>query len=78
MNGIVYQAVLFNIDRPAEPSQAKEMFITRNQYENIRVGNNKLFQLGESVYEVQSWRAFDMTSELFGTRHMIVIDLKKK
>lgn len=75
---ITYQVVLFNIDRPAEPSQAKDMYVNKSQYQSIKSGWIKDFKLGDCFYEVQGWRAFDITSELFGTRHMLVIDVKKK
>lgn len=74
---VTYQAVLFNVDRPAEPSQAKAMFISKTQYEYMKTGEIKEIQLGENVYQLQGWRAFDITSELFGTRHMLIVDVKK-
>ena len=75
---ITYQVVLFNVDRPAEPSQAKSMCINKSQYQDLKGGVIKGFNVGDCIYEVQSWRAFDITSELFGTRHMLIIDVKKK
>ena len=75
---ITYQVVLFNVDRPAEPSQAKNMFINKSQYQDIKDGTIKGFKMGDFIYELQSWRAFDITSELFGTRHMLIIDVKIK
>jgi hypothetical protein len=73
-----YQLVLFNVDRPAEPSQAKQMMLDKSKYEQIKSGWIKDFLIGDMVYAVVSWRAFDITSELFGTRHMLIIDVKKK
>lgn len=75
---ITYQLVLFNVDRPSEPSQAKQMMIDKNKYEGLKSGWIKEILLGEMVYTIESWRAFDLISDLFGTRHLLIIDVKKK
>lgn len=73
-----YQLVLFNVDRPSEPSQAKQLFVTKEQYESVKSLVDVELHLEDNEYYVISWRAFDLTSNLFGTRHMLIIDVKKK
>lgn len=75
---ITYQLVLFNVDRPAEPKQAKHLFVTKEQYESVKSLGDVALHFEDSEYNVISWRAFDITSNLFGTRHMLIIDVKKK
>lgn len=73
-----YQLVLFNVDRPAEPSQAKDLFVTKEQYQNIKAMSEVELHFDANEYSVISWRAFDITSNLFGTIHMLIIDVKRK
>lgn len=78
MNEATYHVVLFNVDKPAEPSKAKILLISKSMYDNVMAGIQSGFHLGAEFYEVQNCRAFDLTIELFGTRHMLIIDVKKK
>ena len=75
---VQYQLVLFNVDRPAEPKQARPLYVTKEQYESVKSLEDVSLHLEDDEYSVISWRAFDITSNLFGTRHMLIIDVKKK
>lgn len=75
---VAYQLVLFNVDRPSEPSQAKHLFVTKEQYESVKSLVDVSLHFEDNEYAVISWRAFDITSNLFGTRHMLIIDVKRK
>lgn len=73
-----YQLVLFNVDRPAVPGNAKECFCNVGEYDSLVNGWTKELQCGEGIYTVVRYRAWELKSDVFGHRHVLIIDVTKK